>query len=145
MKTNKDSKTKKNKQRSIIDVYETIYSVDIVVANKHSTLEQLKKLYVYSDGCILDEQITEAVCTVSTCKSILNEKDVVLVKYNYDNKAKGIDLKADFINTICHEAGHVTLDIYNRIRELVDTNNQEMFCYLLGYAGECIYKTLTKK
>jgi hypothetical protein len=39
---NRNSKTKK---KSIIDVYPTVYNVDLVVANKHTTIEQINKRY----------------------------------------------------------------------------------------------------
>ena len=41
MKTNRKSKTNK----SIIDTYETIYNVDLVVANRYTTIDQLNKTY----------------------------------------------------------------------------------------------------
>lgn len=143
----KNNKTNRNSRHSkaIIDTYETIYSVDIIVANKHSTLEQLKKILIYSDGIELDEGILQCICTVSTCKRLSDNKYCILVKYNRDSGIKSVDKKLDFINTVCHESGHVVLDIYRYMEELVDTNHQEMFCYLLGHVGECIYKTLTKK
>ena len=38
----------KNKNKAIIDTYETMYDIDIVVANRGVTLEKLQKLFVYS-------------------------------------------------------------------------------------------------
>jgi len=43
----KNSKTKK---KSIIDIYPTIYNVDIVVANKYTTIAQINKRYETVDG-----------------------------------------------------------------------------------------------
>lgn len=131
--------------KSIIDTYKTIYLVDIVIANKYATLEELQELYTYSDGVELDEYIVNAQCTTSTCKRKSDNMDVILIKYNYDTKIKSINKKLDFINTICHEAGHVVLDIYERINQNVCNCSPEPFCYLLGYVAECAYKTLTKK
>lgn len=141
-----DNKDKKDSitTKSIIDTYETIYFVDIVVANKYTTLEQLKELYTYSNGDELDDSILNGDCTSSTCKRKSDSKDICLVKYNHSSVIKGLDKKADLINTISHEAGHVALDIYAHMSQQVCDCSQEPFCYLLGYAAECIYKTLTK-
>lgn len=132
-------------KKSIIDTYTTIYYVDIVVANKYTTTDQLKELYIYSDGVELDERITECECTTSTCIRKSDNKDIILIKYNKDSKIKGINKTLDLINTVCHESGHAVLDIYNHMNQNVCNCSPEPFCYLLGYIAECIYKTLTKK
>lgn len=132
-------------KKSIIDTYQTIYYVDIVVANKYTTLEQLKKLYVYSDGVELDDSITNGVCTTSTCTRKVDNKNVILIKYNRGGKIKNTNKKLDLINTVCHEAGHAVLDIYEHMNQHVCNCSSEPFCYLLGYIAECVYKTLTKK
>lgn len=132
-------------KKSIIDTYTTIYFVDIVVANKYTTLDQLKELYTYSDDVELDECIMNNVCTTSTCRRKSDNKDCILIKYNKDSSIKGVDKTLDLINTICHESGHAVLDIYDHMSQSVCTCSQEPFCYLLGYIGECVYKTLRKK
>lgn len=132
-------------KKSIIDTYTTIYYVDIVIANESVTLEELKELYVYSDGIELDEAITSGICTTSTCKRKSDNKDVALIKYNRDCDIKGIDKKVDIINTVCHEAGHAALDIYEHMNQKICNCSSEPFCYLLGYIAECMYKTLNKK
>lgn len=140
-KTDNNSKTKK----SIIDTYTTIYYVDIVVANKYATLEELKELYTYSDDTELDDFITDADCTTARCIRKSDGKAIILVKFNHLSNVKGIDKKLDFINAIPHEAGHVVLDIYEKIDQNVCNCSPEPFCYLLGYVAECIYKTWSKK
>jgi hypothetical protein len=132
-------------KKSIIDTYETIYNVDIVVANKYATLEELKELYIFSDKVELDEGILNGDCTASTCYNKSNDKPVVLIKYNHPTKIKGKNKTLDFVNTVCHEAGHAVLDIYDFIGQNVNADSSEPFCYLLGYIAECVYKTLTKK
>lgn len=132
-------------KKSIIDTYSTIYYVDIVVANKYTTLDQLKELYIYSDGTELDNKITSCECTSSTCIRKSDNKSVILIKYNSDCKIVGTNKKLDLINTICHESGHAALDIYDHMRQSVCNCSPEPFCYLLGYIAECVYKTLTKK
>lgn len=132
-------------KKSIIDTYTTIYFVDIVVANKYTTLDQLRELYTYSDSTALDDGIMQGTCTSSTCIRKSDNKDILLIKYNSDNKIKGINKTLDLVNTVCHEAGHAVLDIYEHMNQKVCNCSPEPFCYLLGYVAECAYKTLTKK
>lgn len=137
----------KNKKKAHIDTYETVYSVDLVVANESVTLEQLKKLYGYSDSEELDDTMMNAVCTASRCIRKVDNKPICLVKYNHPSsylKSKR-DLEVDLINTCCHEAIHVMMDIYSYIEEKIDTSMQEVFAYNVAWVAECIYKTLTKK
>lgn len=146
MKTKKDSKTSNN-SRAIIDTYSCIYPVDLVVANKYVTLEQLQELYDYCKGQELDDKVTdpESNATTTYVRRKKDEKACVLVKYNNNDCSKSADKKLNYINTICHEAGHVALDIYDYIRQNICNCSPEPFCYLLGWATECIYKTLSKK
>ena len=88
-----------------------------------------------------------AVCTASRCIRKVDNKPICLVKYNYPSsylKSKR-DIEVDLINTCCHEATHVIMDIYAHIGETIGTDRQEVFAYSVGWAAECIYKTLTKK
>lgn len=134
------------KNKSIIDTYNTIYGLDIVVANKYATLEELKELYTYSDGAELDNLMIESQSTTATCTRKSDNCPVILIKYNHGSRIKSVDKKVDFINTICHEAGHVVLDTIRKMQDSLSAeNNTEFFCYYLGYVAECIYKTLTKK
>lgn len=135
---------KNSKKKSIIDTYPTIYFVDIVVANKYTTLEELKELYTYSDGTELDDQLLSGNACTATCTRKSDNCSVCLIKYNNDTKRKNINKQLDLINTVCHEAGHAVLDIYEYIGQNVCNCSPEPFCYLLGYVSECIYKTLKK-
>ena len=139
-------KTKKN-NKAIIDTYSNIYPVDLVVANKYVTLEQLQELYDYGDKQELDCNITDpnSNATTTCVRRKKDEKSCILVKYNNNDCSKSVDKKTNFISTVCHEAGHVVLDIYEYIRQNICNCSPEPFCYLLGWATECIYKTLTKK
>jgi len=138
----KDKKSKKK----IIDTYECIYPVDLVVANEFVTLEDLQKLYTYSDKSELDDRIIDKSAYATTTPVIRksDDKPCVLVKYIDNNCPKNRDKKVNRISTISHEAGHVTLDIYEFIDQHVCNCSSEPFCYLLGWATECIYKTLNK-
>ena len=138
------SNNSKTKKKSRIDTYETIYYVDLVVANQYTTLEELKKLYIYSDGVELDEQIMDTTASTSTIRRKSDGKDCILVKFNGYAGIKCIDKKTELHNTIAHEAGHVCIDIYDHMRQNICPCSQEPFCYLLGWVTQCIYKTLKK-
>lgn len=132
-------------KESIIDTYSTIYFVDIVVANEYATLEELQNLYTYAGGEELDREIMNQCASTAICTRKEDGADVVLVKYNHGTRLKNIDKKLDFINTVLHEAGHVVIRIYEHMGQDICPCSSEPFCYLMGYVGECIYKTLTKK
>ena len=137
---NKKSKTKK---KSIIDVYPTIYMVDIVVANKYATIEQINKRYKTLDDKEFED--SNSICFTQPGYDRKTNQAVVIVKYCNDNDIVGVDKKLDLINTCGHEALHVCMNIYSKIGEDVYKNDSnELFAYLVGWVTECIYKTLTK-
>lgn len=135
----------KKQKKAIIDTYETLYGIDIVVANRQVNLERLQKLYTYSDGVVLDDFIIDGLSTTAIVKRISDNKTCILIKDNKDSDVKSIDKKLDHINTIAHESLHAVLDIYDIIQQKVCTCTPEPMCYLIGYIAECVYKTLTKK
>ena len=135
----------KKQKKAIIDTYETLYGVDIVVANRQVSLEKLQKLYTYGDGVMLDDFIIDGLATTAVVKRISDNKTCILIKDNKDSDVKSIDKKLDHINTIAHESLHAVLDIYDIIQQKVCTCTPEPMCYLIGYIAECVYKTLTKK
>lgn len=134
--------TKRNKH---IDTYKTVYGVDLVVANKYVTLEDLKKKYTKPDGEELDDNYLDSIAITGKCLDKKTNRSVSLVVLCNSNKDKEIDKKLDLINTAAHEAAHVCLDIYQYIAEYNIIESQEPFCYLLGWATANIYKTWTKK
>jgi hypothetical protein len=137
-------KNSKTKNKSIIDVYPTIYNVDIVVANKYTTIKQLNKRYSDVDNQdFTDDSSCIAFTDIGYDKK--TGKAVIIIKYNHPCEVKDVDKRLDLVNTCAHEALHVCMKIYSKIGENVykdDTN--ELFAYLLGWVTECIYKTLTK-
>ena len=144
MKTNKDSKTSNN-SRTKIDTYKCdIYSFSLVVANQYTTLEELQDKYSYCDGEELTDDILSGEASTSKCMNKETNESVILVKFNHHTRVKGVDKTLNFINTVSHEASHVAIDVY----ELCDQNicfcSPEPFCYLQGWACECIYKALKK-
>jgi hypothetical protein len=136
----KNSKTKK---KSIIDIYPTIYNVDIVVANKYTTIAQINKHYETVDhNDFLDDK---ALAFVQPGYNKKTNRAIILVKHCNDYDVLGIDKKADLINTCAHEALHVCMRIYSKIgEEVFKDDSNELFAYLLGWVTECIYRTWTK-
>lgn len=142
MKTVNNSKTNK---KSKITVYKNdIYDVSLVVANQYTTIEELKKKYTFYDGVELSEDIMHAEASTARCRDIDTGENVILVKYNRGTIIKGKDKTLRFINTVSHEATHVALDIYELRNQHVCFCSPEPFCYLQGWACECIYKALKK-
>jgi hypothetical protein len=139
MKANRNSKTNK----SIIDVYPTIYNVDLVVVNKYTTIEQLNK--VYCD--VNKEDLTDSTSIAYTERGYNRKTNRPVIIVRYVKSAEWVeDKKADLVNTAAHEALHVCMTIYSKIEEDVYKNdNNELFAYLIGWITECIYKTWTKK
>lgn len=135
----------KKQKKAIIDTYETLYGIDIVVANRQVSLEKLQKLYTYPDGVVLDNFIVDALATTAIVKRISDNKTCILIKDNKDSDVKSIDKKLDYINTIAHESLHAVLYVYDIIEQKVCTCTPEPMCYLIGYIAECVYKTVTKK
>ena len=137
---NRNSKTKK---KSIIDVYPTVYNVDLVVANKHTTIEQINKRY----KTIEDKDFEDDTCICFTQPGYDRKTNgaIILVKYNHPYEIVGIDKRVDLVNTCAHEALHVCMRIYSKIgEEVFKDDSNESLAYLLGWVTECIYKTLTK-
>ena len=135
----------KKQNRAIIDIYETMYDIDIVVANRYVSLSKLQKLYTYPDGATLEEFIIEGLSTTAIVKRISDNKTCILIKDNKDSDIKTIDKNIDRINTIAHESLHAALDIYDVIQQNVCTCSSEPIYYLVGYIAGCVYKTLMKK
>ena len=135
----------KKQKKAIIDTYETLYGIDIVVANRQVSLEKLQKLFVYSDGTIIDSFVMDGLATTAAVRRLSDNKTCILIKDNKDSIVKSVDKKLDYINTIAHESLHAVLDIYDIINQKVCTCTPEPMCYLIGYIAECVYKTLMKK
>ena len=136
----KNSKTKK---KSIIDIYPTIYNVDIVVANKYTTIAQINKRYMTIQE--QDFEDNDALAFTQPGYDRKTNKAIILVKYCNDYNVLGIDKKADLINTCGGQALHVCMRIYSKIgEEVFKDDSNELFAYLLGWVTECIYRTWTK-
>lgn len=133
---------KTNKNKSRVDIYTTMYNVDLIVANRHTTLEQLQQDYCYSDGVELDSNILDGCSTCSTVKNKKTDRFCILIKDNHSLREKGIDKFLDLIDSIAHEAMHALIDIYESINAKVTFDNPEPTCYFMGYICKCTAKTL---
>ena len=132
--------------KAVINTYSTIYDVDIVVANKYTTLKQLQKLYRRSDNEELNEDIMDCVSSCSSCYRKSDNKPVELIKWNMDTPSwKVKDKTAYMVNTCAHEATHATIDILQYVGQHIDTNSHEACAYFIGFIAECIYNTVNKK
>jgi len=129
-------------KNSRIDTYETIYNVVLIVANQYATIEEIREVVEYGDGEEIDEDIMKNCANVTLCRRKSDKQDAILVKYNCTVNIVGINKKLDLINTVSHEAGHVALRIYQHMDQDICQCSPEPFCYLLGWAAECIYKTI---
>ena len=133
----------KNKKR--IDTYKTQYDIDLVVANKYVTLEDLKEKYVYGNGDELDDAILDGCGTTATCKHKETDASVLLVKYNRNIRRKDIDKFLDLIDTAIHEGMHVLLHMYDQCSVNIHYDNQEPVCYDAGKIVTNILKTLLNR
>lgn len=130
----------KNKKR--IDTYKTQFDIDLVVANKYVTLEDLKEEYMYANGDELDEPILDGCGTTAVCKHKKTNASVMLVKYNRNISRKDIDKFLDIVDTAVHEGIHAMLLIYDKCNVNIHYDNQEPVCYDAGKIITNILKTL---
>lgn len=138
-----NSKTKKYKER--IDTYSTVYESDLVVANSYTNTKKLAEQYEWTGEGTLEDILSEG--SIATTVYVTRKKDnkrchIVIVHSPYPTS---IEELIDLANTCTHEAVHVMLDIYYNLGAKVDTYDQEIFAYNVGYISECIFKTIYKK
>lgn len=131
--------------KAVINTYPTIYNIDLVVANKHVTIKQLRELYSEPNGEELEDITNMGECVTMMVQNKKTRRLVSLVKYCCDNNVKDIDKNTDLVQLCSHEASHVVLDIYNHIYSNVNLTDQEPFAYFLGWVTERIYETLRKQ
>lgn len=129
-----------------IDIYKTIYNLDIIVANKYVTMKDLNKTYKHIDDSDLTEDDDSNIATTYLCKNRNTNDSCILVKYHRDYKNKNVNKRLELVNTASHEAIHVVMAIYDFIGEKVyPGDNNELLAYLTGWVTKCIYDTWTKK
>ena len=130
-----------NKKKMIVDKYDTVYSFDMYVVLNPKKAEWDKRFeWLCDHSSIYDEaniKLSAYSCIGVIDKSNGRQCFVVIIN------ELGVDELFD-INTISHEAFHITMDLLNTCRLPYSDDSCEAYAYLLGYLTECIYKTAKK-
>ena len=139
-----------NKKKMIVDKYNTVYSFDVYVVLNPSK-DELDKLFKWSesdsikseknDNSIYDEKNKKY--SAYSCIGVIDKSNgrrcfVVIIN------SIGADELYD-INTVSHEAFHITMELLNACDMQYSEDNCEAYAYLQGYITECIYKTAKKE
>lgn len=140
------------KRKAYIDVYKSMYPLELVVVNGSVTLEQLRKQYCEIDGTEI-EDFDRCRYNAITFKGIRksDEHRVVIVWLQnpedvyYPKGTTRLEKEQNYLSIIAHEASHVALTTYDTIGEGICTVDQEPFAYYMQWIVECIYKTTSKK
>ena len=139
-----------NKKKMIVDKYNTVYSFDVYVVLNPSK-DELDKLFKWSesdniksaknDNSIYDEKNKKY--SAYSCIGVIDKSNgrrcFVVIINNI-----GTDELYD-INTVSHEAFHITMDLLDACDIQYSEDNCEAYAYLQGYITECIYKTAKKE
>lgn len=131
-----------NKKSIVVDKYSTVYCYDIYVVLNPSK-GGLDKLFKWeeNDSSIYDEKNKKY--SAYSCIGVIDKSNgrrcfVVIIN------SLGTDELFD-INTVSHEAFHITMDLLNACDMQYSEDNCEAYAYLQGYITECIYKTAKKE
>lgn len=129
-----------------IDIYPTMYGLDLAVCNTKCSNNDIKKLFVKLSKEELTDNDLNGDCKGYTI-NLLSRKDytpTALVKIlNTEGKTKK-ERDIDLLNTITHEATHVLLDTYSKMNENISLDYQEPAAYYMGWIVGNIYKTYFK-
>lgn len=134
----------------IVDKYNTVYSFDVYVVLNPSK-DELDKLFKWSESdnikseengnSIYDEKNKKY--SAYSCIGVIDKSNgrrcFVVIINNI-----GTDELYD-INTVSHEAFHITMELLNACDMQYSEDNCEAYAYLQGYITECIYKTAKKE
>lgn len=131
-----------------IDIYETMYDVNIAVCNRKCTDKDIINNFLTSDGKEITEEYLSTKLTTSayTFRAIdkRNKYTTFVVRIlNVFGNTK-LERDTDLINTIAHEAMHIVLDTFDKMGEIVSVHVQEPYAYYIGWICECIYKSYKK-
>lgn len=102
---------------------------------KTNDFKVLNELFCYSDGSPL---IASYVPAKATVMSVMEKESGLLgsLLWIEDNLT---------IGDMAHEAFHIAANIFGDVGGIIDVENQEPFAYLVGWATNCIYKTIRGK
>lgn len=131
-----------NKKKMIVDKYNTVYSFYVYVVLNPSK-DGLDKLFKWeeNDSSIYDDKNKKY--SAYSCIGVIDKSNgrrcfVVIIN------SLGTDELFD-INTVSHEAFHITMDLLDACDIQYSEDNCEAYAYLQGYITECIYKTAKKE
>lgn len=131
-----------------IDIYETIYNVDLAVCNKKCTDEDIiNNFYDYKGNTLTKEYIQKySTAEAYTIRCIAKKTNNITILVRIMKVVGSTKLERDInlINSITHEAMHVVLDTFYKMNEIVSTEIQEPYAYYIGWISECIYKSYKK-
>lgn len=133
----------KNKKKPIIDTYDPVLYPILLVVCKDSTIEHINKYYSRPNGDdITEDFVGYGYCciTFAATRRSDNRKVIIVVQNRDIPKEDNIPLQ-----DATHEGGHYVMDVFDEIGCNISPTDQEPFCYLLQWAADNIYKTLTKK
>ena len=129
-----------------IDIYPTIYDIDLAVCTTKCSNNDIKKNFIRLSKEELSDSDLDCDCRGYTIR-LLSRKDnkaTILVRIlRVDGKTKK-EKDIDLLNTIVHEATHVLLDTYSKIDENISLDYQEPAAYYMGWIVNNIYKTYFK-
>ena len=125
----------------IVDKYNTVYAFDIYVV-VNPTKEELDKHFKWKEdnSSIYDEENNKL--SAYSCIGVIdksNNRQCFVVIINELGRDELFD-----INTISHEAFHITMDLLDACKLPYSEDSCEAYAYLQGYITECIYKTAKK-
>lgn len=131
-----------------IDIYETMYDVNIAVCNRKCTDKDIINNFLTSDGKEITEEYLSTKPTTSayTFRAIdkRNKYATFVVRIlNVFGNTK-LEKDTDLVNTIAHEAMHIVLDTFDKMNEVISVHVQEPYAYYIGWICECIYKSYKK-
>lgn len=130
-----------NKKSIVVDKYSTVYCFDVYVVLNPSK-EELDKRFEWpkDHSSIYDEENSKL--SAYSCIGVVdksNGRHCFVVIINELGKDELFD-----INTIAHEAFHITMDLLDACKLTYSDDSCEAYAYLQGYITECIYKTAKK-
>ena len=129
-----------------IDIYPTIYDIDLAVCNSKCSNNDIKKNFITLFKKELTDEDLNSDCRGYTFR-LLSRKDnktTILVRiFRSEGKTKK-EKDIDLLNTIVHEATHVLLDTHSKIGDNISLDYQEPAAYYMGWIVSNIYKTYFK-
>lgn len=136
-----------NKRKTIIDKYiQPIYVPHILYVCKNYTKDKIDKLFEFVDGSsiFVDNKGTYMATTCYGVKEKATNKLCIVVLLEECVSSKYKKDKDEVNSTVAHEAFHVADEILKYCEISLDEGSKEAYAYMVGWAAECIFKTVAK-